>query len=389
MMKVLYCSPVFLDYRLPFLKELVRLFDGQFYVMYSPNRYHLMKRDALCAKVKEELGENACPFKHDYMFDTATKSFHRMEMEYGQKIPFMYGFLYAIRKIKPKVLVTEAFFQWTPWCLLYSFLFRIPLLISYERTCYTERECGKLKKMYRKIVDIFTRGYLVNGIETQKYLESIGVRSEKIFRIGISADSKGLTSAIASFEHDERIAFKKQFVNESTGLLYLFSGQIVKRKGVDHLLAAWIEHIEHYPYDKLVLIGYGDMYENLKNQYKNQSSIYLEGKVDYNDVYKYYAIADVFVLPTIEDNWSLVIPEAMSCGLPVTTSIYNGCYPELIHENENGITFDSYDKTSIVAALAYFHHHDLKIMGEKSKKIENMYNTEHCAKRMYNAIMNL
>ena len=32
-MKVLYCNPIFLDYRLPFYKRLNELFDGNFYVM--------------------------------------------------------------------------------------------------------------------------------------------------------------------------------------------------------------------------------------------------------------------------------------------------------------------------------------------------------------------
>ena len=188
-MKVLYCNPVFLDYRLPFYKQLVSLFKGDFHIMYSPTRYHLMKRDDLCERIKCEMNENAHPFKNDFMFDTATMSFNRMEMEYGQKISFTFGLIRAIRKIRPDVLVSEAFFQWTPLCLVYSILFHIPLYIGYERTCYTERNVGKLKTIYRKIVDRFTAGYFVNGNETCKYLESIGIGKEKIHIVGMSADS--------------------------------------------------------------------------------------------------------------------------------------------------------------------------------------------------------
>ena len=107
----------------------------------------------------------------------------------------------------------------------------------------------------------------------------------------------------------------------------------------------------------------------------------------YSDIYKYYAIADVFVIPTIEDNWSLVVPEAMSCGLPVATSIYNGCHTDLIYEGENGITFDTFQQDSIVKALDFFHHHDLNYMGEKSKQIETYFNTENSAQRTFDAIV--
>lgn len=383
-MKILYANQVFLDYRIPYYKELIRLFKGDFHVMYSPNRYHLMHRDDLVERLQRELGSNAVAFKHDYLFDTATMSFNRVEGEYGQKIPFMYGFLRAIRKIKPDVLITEAFFQWTPWGILYSLLFRVPLYIGYERTCYTERNVGKLKTWHRKLSDKFIKGYLVNGIETEKYLLSIGVKQEKIHRIGISADSKGLTSAIHGMSEADRLAFRQRYMGNEEGLLYLFSGQIVVRKGVGYLLKAWKEHLGMHPSDKLVLIGSGDQLDGFRKEYGQEKSIFLEGKVDYGHVYQYYAIADVFVLPTIEDNWSLVIPEAMACGLPVATSIYNGCHPELVKEGQNGTTFDTFRQESIVKALEEFHHHDLKKMGEMSKVIEENYNTEHCAQRMYN-----
>ena len=64
-MKVLYCTSVFLDYRIPFFKRLVRLFDGQFYVMYSPRRYQLIHREDLVEKIHQELGENAIAFNGD------------------------------------------------------------------------------------------------------------------------------------------------------------------------------------------------------------------------------------------------------------------------------------------------------------------------------------
>jgi len=382
-MKILYANQVFLDYRIPYYQKLIQLFKGDFYVMYSPNRYHLMKRGDLVERIKKEMGSNAVGFKHDYLFDTATMSFNRVEGEYGQKIPFMYGFLRAIRKIKPDVLITEAFFQWTPWGILYHLLFRVPLYIGYERTCYTERNAGKLKTWHRKLSDKFIKGYLVNGVETEKYLLSIGVKPEKIHCIGISADSQGLTSAIAQMSDSDKKEFRRAFMEGDKGLLYLFSGQIVKRKGVGYLLAAWEEHIKKHPDDVLVLIGSGDLLEKYKSEYSHEKSIRLMGKVPYGEVYKYYAVADAFVLPTIEDNWSLVVPEAMACGLPVATSIYNGCHPELVREGENGITFDTFKQESILKALDYFHHHDLVAMGQKSKKIEKEYNTEHCAQRMF------
>ena len=384
-MKVLYCSPVFLDYRLPFFKELVRLFKGDFYVMYSPMRYKLMNRMDLCNRVKEELGDNACPFEHDYLFDTATMSFSKVDGERGQKIPIVYGLVRAIRRLRPDIVVTEGFFQWTPLVVLFGLIFRKPVYISYERTCHTERNTGRLKRWHRTFTDKFVGGYLVNGVETQDYLLSIGIEKDKIHIVGMSADSTGLLRGIASMTQEEKQTMKGRYVHDD-GLIYLFSGQIVERKGVKFLLQAWMEHIDKYKNDTLVLVGYGDQYESLKESYSGEKSISFEGKVPYSSMYLYYAIADVFVLPTIEDNWSLVVPEAMACGLPIATSIYNGCHSELVQKDVNGITFDTYKQETIVEALDYFHHQDLKKMGEASKRLEEPFNTENCAKRFYDIL---
>jgi glycosyltransferase involved in cell wall biosynthesis len=50
----------------------------------------------------------------------------------------------------------------------------------------------------------------------------------------------------------------------------------------------------------------------------------------------YYLVADIFILPTREDIWGLVINEAMAAGLPVITT--NKCVAglELIEDGKNG-----------------------------------------------------
>lgn len=383
-MKVLYCNPSFWEYRLPFYVELNRLFKGDFHVVYSTKRFghgHIK----LLNRIKEELGKNAHPYDNEFMYDVKTHSFHGFT-EGGKQIPWPFGLWKYIMKVKPDVLITEGFFQWTPLVQLYGLIHHIPVFIGYERTLHTERNNSKFKTWIRKIQNKFIKGYLVNGTETKKYLESIGVASEKIHIGGMSADSEGLRTVIAAFPEEAKKVFKDRFL-KGNGILYLFTGKMIERKGILPLLAAWMKHIEAYPNDNLLVVGDGELFDVCKRKYGGVTSIHLEGGVPYDDIYKYYAIADVYFLPTIEDNWSLVVPEAMACGLPVATSIYNGCHVELIHEGENGITFDTFNQDSMVKALEYFHHHDLKLMGQKSIEIEKSFNTENCARREYEGIL--
>lgn len=202
----------------------------------------------------------------------------------------------------------------------------------------------------------------------------------------MSADSDGLYKSINQISSLEKENIRKKYNTTNNGLIYLFSGYFITRKGIDHLLVAWEQHIKQYNNDSLILIGDGPLYDRLYKEYSKEKSIYFEGRIPYDQIGKYYAIANVFIMPTIEDNWSLVIPEAMSCGLPVATSIYNGCHTDLIKENINGITFDTFKHDTIINALRYFHHNNLKEMGEQSILIEKKFNVTNSAMRVYLAI---
>lgn len=384
-MKVLYCNPIFLDYRIPFYKRMNELFCGNFYIMFSKWRYE-GRRDDLLARLENEMGENAIAFTGDKVWDSKSRSFNKFPK--GKRIPLVHGLIRKLIEEKPDVLITEGFFQWTPLVVLYAALFRKPVFIGYERTLHTERNTSKFVTWTRTITDKFVSGYLVNGSETKKYLMSIGVKENKIAIGGMSADGQGLKESITKMTKEEISAFKSHY-SSADGLIYLFSGRVEILKGAPHLLSAWEKHIIKHPSDKIILIGMGDKYDELKRKYKDEKSIYLEGRVNYQDVHKYYAIADVFILPTLTDNWSLVIPEAMSCGLPVSTSIYNGCYPELVHKDENGFVFDTLNEQTIIEALDYFHDKDLKKFGRASVRLEEVFNTENSAKREYEGIIRI
>ena len=226
-MKVLYANPIFLDYRLPFYEEMNKLFEGNFYIMFSKNRY-IGRYDSLLKRIKDEMKENAIPFKGEHLFDTATMSFKRVEIEYGQKIPFLHGFLRTIKKYKPDVLITEGFFQWTPMVILYSLLYKTPVFMGYERTMHTERNCNLLKKIHRKLTDKFITGYLVNGIETEKYLLSLGVKPNKIKIGGMSADGANLSKDVTLLRKNKIDSYH----TDLKGINFLFVGQVVKRKGI-------------------------------------------------------------------------------------------------------------------------------------------------------------
>ena len=114
------------------------------------------------------------------------------------------------------------------------------------------------------------------------------------------------------------------------------------------------------------------------------------GAVNYDDLGPYDKAADCFIIPTLEDNWSLVVPEAMAAGLPVACSIYNGCHPELVHP-ENGWTFDPLNINDTVKVLRIISEqcNMLKCMGEMSRRIVAHHTPTHAAKGIFDACIKI
>lgn len=138
----------------------------------------------------------------------------------------------------------------------------------------------------------------------------------------------------------------------------------------------------------LVIVGDGPERGRLMNQTSaaGLKSVYFEGSVDYDHMAGYYAASDAFVMPTLEDNWSLVVPEAMACGLPILCSKYNGCWPELVQER-NGWVFDPLDPQDTLRGLKACIERgpELPGMGRESRAIIAGHTPRHAARSIYEA----
>lgn len=360
-MRILWLCRWFGNYRIPVYKELNRLTNGQFYMAYSKDAVtplvHRQMRDAL--------GDNAIALEKEKHF-TIGKLDSNFANSYID-IPYQSGLLNAISKVNPDIIISDGFFQWTFAAVLKSY--RRKVCVFYERTEFVERNAPKWRILYRKLIGKFIDGFLINGSLTRKYLDNMGFTQKPKVEGCMVADCEGLSKAVESCPESVKSNLKKSLDIQDEGLIFLFVGQLVERKGIKELLSGWSEHLNNFPDDTIIVAGQGVLGKELQNIYKNEKSIKFVGQVSYDHIAEYLAIADISVMPTLEDNWSLVVPEAMACSKPVATTPYNGCHIELIEEGKNGYVFDPLEKLSIVKMLAAFHNANLSNMGKRSKEI--------------------
>jgi glycosyltransferase involved in cell wall biosynthesis len=81
------------------------------------------------------------------------------------------------------------------------------------------------------------------------------------------------------------------------------------------------------------------------------SRVVITGFVNQGEISRYYAAADVLVLPSSHEPWGLVLNEGMCFGLPVVASDAVGAAPDLVHSGENGFVYPAGDVSALADAL--------------------------------------
>ena len=85
---------------------------------------------------------------------------------------------------------------------------------------------------------------------------------------------------------------------------------------------------------KILIVGEGDFKSKLiKFSEEILPDAIFTGHINPEELYKYYYASDIFVLPTHNDPWGLVVNEAMACGLPVIVTDAAGSSLDLIKDN--------------------------------------------------------
>ena len=129
----------------------------------------------------------------------------------------------------------------------------------------------------------------------------------------------------------------------------LFVGLSSVRKGVPHLLKAF-ERLQH-PRKKLVLIGdiLPEMRETIRD-YQQKLPIETLGHIHQSLLKEHMSVCNVFVLPSIEDGFGLVICQAMACGSPVIASAHTGA-EMVLEQGQQGYIFEAGNDDELLERL--------------------------------------
>lgn len=270
-------------------------------------------------------------------------------------------------QFSPQVIFTSSFGVWTILALLFKPLTRWKVVIAYEGSSPSvDYRNSPLRLLLRRIMVAMSDACISNSQAGREYLiKYLNANPNTTFARpyevpDINCWSKSLSAEVP-------------LLDSYTKPIFIFVGKITLRKGLDVLLKACAllrkKQIHNYT---VLIIGEGEQQAKLESFCQEQEisdRVKWLGKVDYEQLGSYFQQTNVFVLPTLEDTWGMVVLEAMLCGKPILCSTAAGA-SELVIPGKNGNVFQPNNIESLADYMsAFIDNSNLsKAMGEKSKK---------------------
>lgn len=218
------------------------------------------------------------------------------------------------------------------------------------------RICLKFNARLKKCDVVMYANY-----ETRDYLKKVAgknANSKVVTEIGVNQND--LNNEINNKNHDV--------------ITFVSAGRIIYRKGYDFLFDALEQLPKELKYNFLIA-GEGEDFNSLCKRIENsdalKSHVKMLGKISYTQMWEFYKLADVFVMPSIRETTGSVILEAMSFGLPVIT--INRFGGAVILDEQTGWFYDGNTIEEYIESL-------------KNCIIDCIVNYENLSQRQFNAI---
>lgn len=148
-------------------------------------------------------------------------------------------------------------------------------------------------------------------------------------------------------------ALKKQLSIDKGDFIIGFAGRLVRDKGIVELIRAYQAIRKQYQNVKLMLVGMLEIRDALPEDVvkiiNEDKGIISTGYVGYATIEQYYALMDVYVLPSYREGFPTSVLEASAMEIPVITTRATGCCDSIL-DGETGI-FVNHEEKDLEQAL--------------------------------------
>lgn len=240
---------------------------------------------------------------------------------------------------------------------------------------------NRLKYLVKKNVISHAKYCFSTSSAFDEYCKNYGASSEKTYKYPFTSvwEKDVLEKPLSG--SDKQTLRTQYGISEQHMLISV--GQMIHRKGFDILLRAAEVLDKSWG---IYLVG-GQPSEELRDLIEQLSleNVHFVDFMPKEKLWSYYQAADLFVLPTRDDPWGLVVNEAMANALPVITTTRCIAGLEMVEDGVNGFLYDSEDVDRLKELLTEVSNGSLNLekMSGAALRIAEKYTIEemveaHC-----------
>ncbi|MBB01750.1 MAG: group 1 glycosyl transferase [Planctomyces sp.] len=226
----------------------------------------------------------------------------------------------------------------------------------------------------RGLVGRKIRSLLQRPLRSASGVAAVGSRAVEAYKELLSELNADSTPVHNIPYHCDLDPFHDARVRRASGsgpVNFLYCGQLIERKGVDLLLAAFCKLIEEGSDARLTLAGEGPLRTEMEKTLTPEAREHVRflGFQPVGKLPEIFSRADVFVLPSRHDGWGVVINQALASALPVIATSNVGAAHDLVSNGINGFVIPSCSWQDLHQALQHFVHSrdDLLSFSEHSR----------------------
>jgi glycosyltransferase involved in cell wall biosynthesis len=245
--------------------------------------------------------------------------------------------------------------------MIAGFLARVPIRIH----TFTGLIFPSKKGFFQKVLIFFDK--VICFCATNIYPEGAGVRKDlvkynitnKNLKVLANGNINGIDTnyfCLENLDKEEKSLLRLNLSITNNDIVFLFVGRIVKDKGVEELVNAFLKINQKYNQTKLLIVGgFEDNINPVSTMVKYE--ILNNNKIIYvglqRDVRIFFAMADVFILPSYREGFPNVVLQAGSMELPSIVTDINGSN-EIIIDGYNGLIIESQNENELFNAIEKF-----------------------------------
>jgi glycosyltransferase involved in cell wall biosynthesis len=231
----------------------------------------------------------------------------------------------------------------------------LPVLMRCETHLGLRR--GHLKALVRKpaLGGLYglCAGFLAIGSANEAFYRWLEIPQARIFRVPYAVDNKRFINA-AHLTPAERAEVRKSLGVHDEQPIVLYAAKFQRHKRPNDLVQACQRLVGEGVSFHLLMVGSGEMETELKEMVGDDDRrhwLHFPGFINQSQLPRVYGATDVFVLPSEEEPWGLVVNEAMCAGLPIIATSAVGSARDLVRQGENGAIYRAGSVEDLAAAL--------------------------------------